>query len=215
VTMNESAPDDFSVPPPSRRLPRAEFAGLTEEEIRDADARRLLGERPWQPPERFWAPGAPSPPEVLKLLEYPHHQDTGMPLPPEKYVAPPEPGAGASDAAHAAYQGLCARLEKQYREAERSYRARFAWWAGASAAVKTQLCADIASARQPAGAPSWRCCVLSDPIQPEAVLKAQDENAARALYKRLTGIRYVEPKAETDFAEPISVVLYEPAPATA
>jgi hypothetical protein len=205
--------NDFSSPPPGRAVVRAEYAGLDPAEARLRDAQRLAGVAvQWTPPAPRWQAGAPSAPEVLRLLDFPH-ASTGMPSPVGRFIEPPPPSPAATDEEIAEHLGRRHRLFEAHREADDTYMERFRFWVGLDAASKTQLAADTQDRNSTD--PSWLCTMPQDNAQVPVVLKAKDEHEARSKYEKLCGILFAPRLPETGHAEPIQVTPYTPPPAPA
>jgi hypothetical protein len=203
--------EDFSEPPPGRRIRGGEEAGLTEAERRERDRQRLWGEKPREPPPPVWEPAAPSSAAALALLDYAHAR-TGQPLPPAPPPEPVPPGPHASDQELTAYEGRRHRAFWGFREEDATFMRRFVYFCSMDAACRLQLACD-AHAREvwkdPPGTPLWSVAVLTDPTQPPAVIQAPTAEAARERYRGLAGIRFVDPDPAVNDGNPWAVELYK------
>jgi hypothetical protein len=204
--MTMSPQDDFTTPPPSRRLLRPEEVDMTEAERRAADVKRLWGDDQKVPqPSLPWPPGRPSAPEVLRLLDYAHDAATGRPTRPARPRLLAAPG-DASDAQIAAVNGANYRAQMAYEQEDESFLTRFRYWAALDEQLKTQLCADV---RWQDG-PAWLVSAPRAREVPNVVLHAPDEHVARQRYYPLVTGKPVPEALEYPFA--ISVTRYEPSP---
>jgi hypothetical protein len=209
LTTNAETPAEFAEPPPSRRLGRPEEVNLTPAERAEQGRRRLLGHTQFVEPPRVWEPGAPSSPEVLRLLDYPHAAN-GQPLPPRRPQEPVPPGPHASDAELAAHAGRRHRTFYQYGLDEELFMDRFRYWVGLDVCQKSQLAADVQFGKEES--PQWTVHVPADPAQPPLVLRAPDELTACRRYKALCGITAAGQLLGQE-SEPVVAVRFEPAPA--
>jgi hypothetical protein len=195
---------DFDAPPPSRRLTRPEYAGLTPEEIRQREVERIWGSQKRAAPPAEWQPAAPSPPEVLALLQLPHDGKTGMPLSP-KPPRLPFAHAQATDAEVLQVSGRAHRIQAQYEADYDTFIKAYTFWAtGLDSCQKSQLAAEVQFGGE--DAPAWSVSSPQDPSQPPLVIKAPHAAEALARYKTLCGIRGFDQM--DDYAEPLTATPY-------
>jgi hypothetical protein len=173
--------DDFSEPPPSRRIRRPDELGLSEEERRLADRDRLVGEKPYELPPSQWAPATPSHPAVRRLLQLAHNE-VGMPVPPRKPRLP-DISPRATDTELLAHSGRCFRVQAEYQAADEEFYSAYLFWVDLDVAAKTQLASEAAY-DNPAE-PQWLVSILTDGSVPPVIVRAPDATVARSRARQL------------------------------
>jgi hypothetical protein len=198
--------DDFTTPPPGRRVLRDEYQGLTPEEIRQREVERIWGSEKRAAPPPVWQAPAPSPPEILALLRFAHDPQTGRPAAPPRPPPPETPGPFASDSELVAAGGRRHRALSQFLAEDDQYWQRFTFWAGLDNCQKTQLAADARFGGEQS--PSWSVVCTQDPSQVPVVVKASHAAEAISRWREICGVRGFDVLA--DFTEPLTATPYQP-----
>jgi hypothetical protein len=173
----------FTRPPASRSL------------VKQQDPLTLAPQHPegYREPEPVWGPPAPSAPQVLALLDFPHDPVTGMPVAPRRpFGQQPALPPGSTDEQGAAWAAHWARKLQEFEEADQGYFARFKFWAALDANLKTQLRADV-QGRKATGIP-WAVTAPHSPLMVPLVIRAQTAPEADRLYREWCGILEPDPR---------------------
>jgi hypothetical protein len=199
---------DFGEIPPSRRVQRPEYEGLSGEQVRDLEAKRLIGLTKKEPPPRQWLPAERSHAGILALLSYPHDPRTGVPLQPVRPADEPPPPKHATDAELAAAAGRHFRRWAEFEEADRRYWQNYLFWVGLDRAQKSQLCCDVQFGGE--DVPEWDVCHTRDGDFPNLRLRAASEHQAVARFQSVCGIIGIDREPGGDYESPIVATRVEP-----